>query len=141
MAGVRDFRDLICWQLADRIRTAIYPLTTRPAFVHDVRLRTQTEDAIESVCRNIAEGFGCGSNPEFHRFLTYSKRSLNELFDSLRSAETKGHLRANDLVEIRSLGRRLYPALEGLMLHLRRHPHSPHDYPRAVARHKGRTSK
>jgi four helix bundle protein len=119
MAGARHFSELICWQLADQIRIAIYPLTKRAAFVRDVRLRAQTEDAIESVCRNIAEGFS-GSDAEFHQFLTYAKRSLNELFDSRRSAELKGHVRSCDVIDIRTYGRRLYPALEGLMRHLAR---------------------
>jgi four helix bundle protein len=119
MRGARHFKELIVWQLADRIRTAIYPLTQRLSFVRDNRLRTQTDDAIESVRRNIAEGFGCDSDAEFLRFLVFSRRSLNELFDSLLAAERKGHVRSSDLIEIRAVGRRLHPAMGGLMRHLR----------------------
>jgi four helix bundle protein len=119
MAGARHFTELIAWQLADQIRAAVYPLTQRLPFAADARLRVQTEDAIESVCRNIAEGFGCDSDAEFLRFLVFSRRSLNELLDSLRAAETKGHLRNADLTQVRSLARRLYPAMGGLMRHLR----------------------
>jgi four helix bundle protein len=93
-------------------------LTQRRAFVRDTRLREQTDDAIESVCRNVAEGFGADTDPEFHRFLVIARRSLNELHDSLRSAELKGHVTAGDVEEIRALGRRLYPALNTLMRHL-----------------------
>jgi four helix bundle protein len=121
MAGARHFTELVSWQLADEIRTAVYPLTERPVFARDTRLRAQTDDAIESVCRNIAEGFGCESHAEFHRYLVIARRSLNELFDSLRAAEIKRHVTTQDLVTIRALGRRLYPAMAGLMRHLR-HP-------------------
>ena len=120
MAGAAHFTELVVWQLADQIRTAVYPLTQRPPFSSDRRLREQAEDAIESVCRNIAEGFGCDSDAEFLRFLVYSRRSLNELVDSLRAAETKGHIRSADVIEIQALSRRFYPAMGGLMRHLRR---------------------
>ena len=86
MAGARHFTELVVWQLADQIRTTVYRLTERPVFVRDTRLRVQTDDAIESVCRNIAEGFGCESHAEFHRYLVIARRSLNELFDSLHAA-------------------------------------------------------
>jgi four helix bundle protein len=117
---------LIAWQLADEIRTSVYRLTERPPFARDSRLRIQTDDAIESVCRNIAEGFGCESHAEFHRYLVIARRSLNELFDSLRAAEMKRHVTTQDLVPIHALGRRMYPAMAGLMRHLRR-PFLPGD--------------
>ena len=69
------------------------------------------------VCRNIAEGFG-GTNPEFRHFLVISRRSLNELCDSLRSAQLKNHISAADMAPINALARRLYPALAGLIRHL-----------------------
>ena len=50
-------------------------LTGRPGFATDFKLKAQAEDAVGSVCRNIAEGFGCESNIEFARFLEISRRS------------------------------------------------------------------
>jgi four helix bundle protein len=137
MAGARHFTELIAWQLGDEIRSAVYLLTERPVFARDARLRVQTDDAIESVRRNIAEGFGCESHAEFHRYLVIARRSLNELFDSLRAAEIKRHVTPQDLVTIRALGRRLYPAMAGLMRHLRR-PSRPSDPPRRTRRTKTR---
>ena len=52
-------------------------------------LKSQIEGAVNSVCRNIAEGFGCGTHAEFARFLGISRRSLNELQDALRGALLK----------------------------------------------------
>jgi four helix bundle protein len=117
MAGARHYSQLIVWQLADAIRIKVFELTARPEFERDFRLRTQTDDAIESVCRNIAEGFG-GTNPEFKHFLIIARRSLNELFDSFRSAQLKHHISGADLIPINALARRLYPALAGLIRHL-----------------------
>ena len=76
--------------IADALRIETFRLTRRPPFARDFKHQAQTEDAIDSVCRNIAEGFGCGSHAEFARFLEISRRSLNELLDCLRSAQLKG---------------------------------------------------
>jgi len=73
--------------------------------------------AIESACRNIAEGFG-GTDAEFRHFLIIARRSLNELSDSLRSALLKGYLSDEDLRPVSALTRRLHPALGGLIRHL-----------------------
>jgi len=117
MAGARHYSQLIVWQLADGIRVKVFELTANPRFQRDFKLRAQTDDAIESVCRNIAEGFG-GTNPEFRHFLIISRRSLNELCDSLRSAQLKNYISAADMTPINALVRRLYPALAGLIRHL-----------------------
>ena len=58
MAGAKHYSELIAWQLADQLRVQTLRLTARPRFVKDLKLNSQTEDAVNSVCRNIAEGFG-----------------------------------------------------------------------------------
>ena len=79
------------------MRAETYRLTRRFVFRRDLRLRTQTDDAAESICRNIAEGFGAGTHPEFARYLIISRRSVNELRDCFIAAVTKGHVRDSDL--------------------------------------------
>ena len=120
MAGARHYRELIAWQLADQIRVETFKLTRRAPFARDFRHQSQAEDAVDSVCRNIAEGFGCESHAEFARFLEIARRSLNELLDSLRSAELKGYVASAELVAIHDLARREFPALGNLMAYLRR---------------------
>src|SRR5688572_4906356 len=119
MPGTRHFSELIVWQLADELRVETLKLTDRASFVRDFKLHAQTEDAAHSACRNIAEGFG-GTDPEFAHFLTISRRSLNELQDAFRGAQLKGYVTDQDMVPIRRLLRRLYPAIGGLIAHLRR---------------------
>ena len=120
VAGARHYRELIAWQIGDQLRIETFKLTRRPPFARDFRHQSQTEDAIDSVCRNIAEGFGCESHDEFARFLVISRRSLNEVFDTLRSAELKRYVTREELVPLQALGRRLYPALSNLIAYLRR---------------------
>ena len=121
MAGATRHEELIAWQLADQIRIHVLNLTKREPFARDLKLRSQTEDAANSVCRNIAEGFGC-KHIEFARFLVVSRRSLNELRDAFRGAQLKGYVTADDYAPIAALSRRLYPALSRLIAYLESTP-------------------
>jgi four helix bundle protein len=122
MKAARHYTELIVWQLADGIRNETYALTRRPPFARDFRLKAQSEDAIESVCRNIAEGFG-GSHGQFAGYLGHAKNSLNELQDCFTAAQSKGHVTDQRLKPARSLMRRLFPAVGNLIAYLRRTPH------------------
>lgn len=125
MAGARHFSELIVWQLSDRLRVEVLQITKRPCVQRDFKLRAQLDDAIDSVCRNIAEGFG-GTNRQFAWFLRISRRSLNEVQDELRTALLKGYVTDADLVPARRLMRRIYPAMSSLLKHLDGHrPHEP----------------
>jgi four helix bundle protein len=122
MAGARHFSELVIWQLADEVRVETLKLTGRAGFAGDLRLRAQAEDAINSVCRNIAEGFGSDTHGEFARFLGFSRRSLNELQDALRGAVLKRYVTRADCAPIRILLRRLFPAMSRLIAYLKRTP-------------------
>jgi len=121
MRGARRYQDLIVWQLADQIRILVFKLTEPQSFARDLKLRSQTEDAANSVCRNIAEGFAC-KHKEFARFLEISRRSLNELSDSFRAAQLKRYVTAHEYEPIWRLTHRLYPAFARLIRHLQTTP-------------------
>jgi|RhiMetdeSRZDD1v2_1073273.scaffolds.fasta_scaffold26508_4 four helix bundle protein len=121
MRGARRYQDLIVWQLADQVRVLVFKLTERERFARDFKLHSQTEDAVNSVCRNIAEGFGC-KHKEFARFLEISRRSLNELGDSFRTAQLKRYVSAHDYEPIWRLTHRLYPAFARLIRYLQTTP-------------------
>jgi four helix bundle protein len=125
MAGATRHEELIAWQLADQIRIRVFDLTKRDPFAKDFKLRSQTEDAANSVCRNIAEGFSC-KHVEFARFLRISRRSLNELRDAFRGARLKHYVRASDYAPIETLSRRLYRAFSRLIAYLETTPDPPH---------------
>jgi four helix bundle protein len=120
--AVRHFSQLVVWQLAEAVRVRVFAFTERPRFAADLRAKAQAEDASNSVCRNIAEGFGCVSHDEFARYLEIARRSLNELHDALHSAQLKKYVTLADLVPIGELSNRLYPAFSGLIGYLRNNP-------------------
>jgi four helix bundle protein len=93
-------------------------LTSRPAFARNLKAQTQAEDAVNSICRNIAEGFGCETHGQFAWYLRIARRSLNELQDAFRGAEQKGYVTSSDRTPIRALTRRLYPALNRFIAYL-----------------------
>jgi four helix bundle protein len=123
MAGARDFSQLVAWQLADALRIEVVKLTQAAPCATDWKFRGQVEDAIDSVCRNIAEGFGADTHAQFAWFLRVSRRSLNEVRDALRSALLKRYLTAAELSPAFDLTRRLYPALNNFIAYLERTPH------------------
>ena len=124
MRPARHYSELIVWQLGEELRRHIFKLTARPRFANDFKARGQLDDAINSVCHNIAEGFAADSNAEFANFLVYSLRSLNEVQDAVHSAQLKRYVDAAEINEIRALFKRLYPALTRFIAHLRRTPRS-----------------
>jgi four helix bundle protein len=139
MGGAKHYTDLVVWQLADAVRVEAFKFTRREPFNRDFKLQSQTEDAIDSVCRNTAEGFGCQSHREFARFLEIARRSLNEVMDCLRSAQLKGYVTEADVKPIRQLSARLYPALGRFMAYLRKTGTKERDRDRTNQREKGRT--
>ena len=73
------FEDLECWQEARKLINMVYEtIRTSKPFQADYRLRDQTTGAAISVMNNIDEGWASQSNPEFIKFLTYSRRSCAE---------------------------------------------------------------
>jgi four helix bundle protein len=118
VSGARHFTELIVWQLGDQHRIEVFKLTGRNPMRADLKLRSQLDDAADSVCRNIAEGFGCQSHREFARFVRISRRSLNEVQDGFRSALEKQYVTEDDLVAARRLQRRLYAALASMLRYL-----------------------
>jgi four helix bundle protein len=118
VAGVRDYRQLEAWKLADAVRTEIHRLTARPEFRHHLRLRTQLQTAAESACANIAEGFSRYRPKDFARFLRIANGSLSETIEHLTSAAALGLVDAADAARITSLARRSRGAATQLIRYL-----------------------
>ena len=122
MAGARHYWELVVWKRGDQLRTEVFKLTARPKFARDLKAQGQADDAVNSVCRNIAEGFACDTHGEFARFLTFSQRSLNEVRDAIRGAMQKGYITSADHAAIEHLAIRLRPPLARFIAYLRRTP-------------------
>jgi len=115
VAVARHFTELIIWQLGDELRVQVFELTKKRPFAADLKLRSQLDDAADSVCRNIAEGFGFKTDKEFARFVRIGRRSLNEVQDCFRSAQLKNYVTDSDLIPARQLMRRIYPAISSFL--------------------------
>ena len=76
---ISSFKELVVWQRAVELATAIYNLTDSFPKEELFGLTSQMRRASVSVPSNIAEGFKRGSRLEFKQFLSIAKGSLAEL--------------------------------------------------------------
>ena len=106
------------WQLGNEIRISVLRLTARPRLATRFKARDQINDATNSVCRNIAEGFSAESHGEFVRYLGIARNSLNELLDSLEGARLEGLVSNDDLAPIQALARRQFKAMSTFIAYL-----------------------
>lgn len=120
MAGVRHFRELVCWQLACELKVALYRFVERPQVRRDFRFYSQVRDAAASAPRNIAEGFGRRTHADFAHFLDVARASLGEYQNHLQDAVDRGYLSADDFKTTNALAERACSAVAGLQRSLRR---------------------
>ena len=89
---IEKFEQLIAWQKARKLTSAIYRATSLSGFASDYGLRNQIRRAAVSTLSNLAEGFERGGPAEFHRFLSIAKGSCAELRAQLYVAMDVGYL-------------------------------------------------
>ena len=77
------FEDIDAWQDARELARQVYSRTRCGDFSKDFGLRDQIQRAAGSAMHNLAEGFDCGSDVEFIRFLRYAQRSCTEVQSEL----------------------------------------------------------
>jgi four helix bundle protein len=94
MMGVRDFRDLVAWQLADALRCEVITLTSDGPAARDFRFCDDIRASAGSAPSNIAEGFGRFRPLVFAQFLGYAKASLDETQDHLIDAKDRTYIDA-----------------------------------------------
>ena len=100
---VRDYRDLVVWQLSMDLVRVVYDLMK--AFPKDERFRLcdQLGRAVISIPSNIAEGNGRESKSEYARFLGIARGSLYEVETQLEIARQLGFVSnassAQDLID------------------------------------------
>ncbi len=75
---MKTFRDLLIWQKAMALVTNTYSVTSQFPKEELFGLTSQIRRSSISIPSNIAEGFGRGTNKDYHRFLTISIGSLFE---------------------------------------------------------------
>ena len=114
--GVRDFRDLVAWQLAYELRCEVFAVTATGGAARDFKFRDQIRDASASAPRNIAEGFGRFGPREFARFLAIARASLIETRHHLIDGRDRGYIDSAAADRLSNLARAAIKATTGLML-------------------------
>lgn len=84
--STHKFRKLTVWQRSIQFISLIYKITSKFPPEEKFGLVDQIRRAAVSICLNIAEGSGSGSDPEFMRFLRMSQRSAYEVIAGLEIA-------------------------------------------------------
>lgn len=98
-AGViKDYKDLVVWQKAMELVTAIYRATQTFPKEELYGLTSQLRRAAVSVPSNIAEGQGRLTRGEFRQFLGQAKGSLSELETQLLIAHNLGYLQDSSVL-------------------------------------------
>jgi four helix bundle protein len=95
MSGVRDFRELVCWQLSNALKDEVWRFTNTPPASRDFKYCDQIRDSAASAPRNISEGFGRYTPREFARFLGYARASLMETQNHLIDGQQRQYLQSN----------------------------------------------
>jgi four helix bundle protein len=130
-AGPRGFKDLVAWQKADGLASAVYRSVRRLGADHRW-LVDQTLRCAVSVPANIAEGHGRGSRAELLRFLDIARGSLSELEYYLHFMESESILDKVDLTALDAARKEAARVIYGLWRSLKAMEKSDWD-------HSGRT--
>ena len=105
MPSVRNYQDLICWQLAHDLQCEVWAITASGAVNRDFKFRDQIRDSAASAPRNMAEGFGRFRRREFARFLEIARGSLTETHNHLRDGLERGYFSESDQARAGTAGR------------------------------------
>lgn len=92
MAVYKQFEDLEIWQIANEVAVRFYEITETDKLKNDWGLKDQIRRSAASISNNIAEGFEYDNNPDFIRFLRYSKGSAGELRNQLIILKKLGYI-------------------------------------------------
>lgn len=118
MAGWRDFREIVAWQLARELKIKVDAFLQRPEVARQFKFRDQLSDAARSTPRNIAEGFGRYKHKEFAQFVRMAKGSEVEVLNHLIDAVDQHLLSACEFEVLEHHVKRALKAANGLIRYL-----------------------
>jgi len=116
-----SYKDLIAWQKAMDLVTAIYDTTEAFPPNEQFGLVSQLRRAAVSVPSNIAEGRNHYSNRDFVRFLRHARGSLAEIETQILIAQQRRYLPATTTAELAQQLDELGRILSGLINSLKEH--------------------
>lgn len=118
MPGVRDHTELDVWKLCDDLRCRVRDVVDRPGFARHRKLRDQLEEAAESPCPNIGEGFSRYFPRDNARFVRVAAGSLTEVLEHLDRALARRLITLVEWDELRPLARRARGAATKYIVYL-----------------------
>jgi len=116
---IRSFRDLVVWQRAIELTSAIYALTRTFPRDEIFGLTNQLRRASVSVASNIAEGSGRGTTKDFLKFLHMARGSSCEVETQLVIARRLKLGTPEDLYECDDLVDQVLRMLNAMMRSLK----------------------
>jgi len=119
-AAVRSYRDLVVWQKAMALVSAVYEVTSRFPDCERFGLTLQIQRAAVSIPSNIAEGQGRLAGKEFRRFLGVARGSLKELETQLLISVNLSYASKGDVDACLGLADEVGRMLNGLIKALER---------------------
>ena len=125
MAGFKDFREIVAWQLARELRLLADALLAKPEVAKRFKYRDQLHDAARSGPRNIAEGFGRFFHKPFANHVRIAKGSENEVLDHFVDAHDQKLLTDQEFKDHERMCRRAMAAAAGLIRWLESTPDPP----------------
>ncbi len=89
-------KKMIVWQSIDELDIIVQEIL-KSVPKNEFKLKSQIDNASDSIGSNFVEGYYSGYIAEYIRFLRMSKRSNGELQERVRRAKRKGYIRNEDL--------------------------------------------
>ena len=125
MAGFRDFREIVAWQLANQLKNQVDAFLQRPEFKRRFKFCEQLDDAGRSGPRNIAEGFARFKHKEFAQFVRVAKGSEAEVLNHFIDAHDLRLITNDEFLMAEHLCKRALKAANGLIRYLESTPDPP----------------
>lgn len=100
MATFKKFEEILAWQKARKVTTAVYQVSNNGELARDFGWRDQMRRAAVSIMANIAEGHGRRTESEFANFLNIARGSAIEVQSHLYVALDLKYIKQSDFDEI-----------------------------------------
>jgi four helix bundle protein len=125
MAGFKDFREIVAWQLAHQLRVRIDVFLCCPDFRRHFKCCEQLRGAARSAPQNIAEGHGRLKHREFAHFVRIAKGSEAKVLNHLMDAHDQRLITTDELIINEGLAKRAMQAASDLIRYLESTPDPP----------------
>jgi four helix bundle protein len=114
--------DLEIWQLGNELREKTYALINASKKPLDPKFRSEIEDALASIMKNISEGYGRWYHKEFAQFLRYARGSTFEVAECVKDGVARGYWTVSATPALLNLCEREQKALAGFIKYLKSNP-------------------